>query len=194
MARFFTADTHFSFVDEDVFTRDFRPFKSIKKMNNTIIKIWNKQAGKDDVIYHLGDFVNYNMRDNTFYKKCYKLVKKIKARVILIFGNNEEKIVKHEYGGNYERFKEYLLSIGFADVIRKGVTLEIGGNPVYLTHCPVDHKEGMENLFGHIHGTGFVKKYGFNIGIDNHYLGLFSEDEVIDMISRRKFFDENVYE
>ena len=46
MARFFTADTHFSYVDEDVFTRDFRPFKSIKKMNNTIIKIGISRRAK----------------------------------------------------------------------------------------------------------------------------------------------------
>ena len=35
---------------------------------------------------------------------------------------------------------------------------------------------------------------GFNVGVDNHYFRLFSEDEIIELVGRRKVFDENVYE
>lgn len=194
MARFFTADSHFSLDDDGVISRDFRPFSSVEEMNEEIIKIWNNQAGKNDTIYHLGDFANYNWRDNKRYKECLAFVKKINAKVILICGNNEEKIIHHEYNDNYEEFKQELLSLGFAEVERNGIMIEIDGKPFYLNHFPKNHKEGMENLFAHIHGTGFVKRYGFNVGIDNHYLGLFSETDVLEMVSRRKFFDENVYD
>ena len=34
MAIFFTADTHFAVFDKDAFTRDYRPFKKVAKMNN----------------------------------------------------------------------------------------------------------------------------------------------------------------
>ena len=193
--RFFTADTHFSLKDcKSILMRDFRPFKSLKKMNRTIVKLWNKQAGKDDIIYHLGDFANFNKFDTESYDTCYDLVKKIKAKVILICGNNEERLIERRFDGDFEKFKQYLLSKGFFQVERVGMEVEIGGIKFYLNHYPKNHKDGMENLFGHIHGTGFVKKYGFNIGIDNKYLSMFSEDDILEMVKRRQYFDENVYE
>lgn len=193
--RFFTADTHFSINDyKGVIKRDFRPFKTNSAMNNKIIKIWNKQAGKNDVIYHLGDFANYNSFDEVSYKSCLKLVKKIKAKVILICGNNEERIINKVYDGDFNKFKKDLLELGFYDVYLDGLQIEIDGKPVYLVHRPSRHKEGMENLFGHIHNCVFVKKYGFNVGIDCHYLSMFTENEIVDMFGRRKIYDENVYD
>ena len=193
--RFFTSDSHFTLIDEkDTIKRDFRPFKTVKQMNRAILKCWNKQAGKDDIIYHLGDFSNFNKVDNESYKTTLKFVKKIKAKVILIIGNNEEYIIHHVYNDNYEEFKKFLLDCGFFNVIRGGIYIEIQGQKFYLNHFPKNHKDDAENLFGHIHGTVFVKKYGFNVGVDNHYFKLFSESEILELVSRRKFFDENVYE
>ncbi|MBQ8451198.1 MAG: metallophosphoesterase [Clostridia bacterium] len=195
MKTFFTADSHFSVNDKHgVIDRDFRPFTSLKQMNKTIIKVWNKQAGKGDLIYHLGDFVNYNKLDNKYYIELYSLVKKIKADVVLICGNNEQRVIEKEFGGDFEKFKWFLIKLGFKDVIEKGLLLEnFHGIKLYLNHYPSKHKVGMENLFGHVHGQVLVKRYGFNVGLDNHYLGLFSEDEVLQLISWRTFFDENVY-
>ncbi len=192
--RFFTADTHFSLNDyKGVIKRDFRPFKTNMQMNKKIISIWNKQAGKNDVIYHLGDFANYNSFDETSYSLCLKFVKKIKAKVILICGNNEERIIKKVYNGDFEKFKSALIEMGFKDVYKDNLQIEIDGKPVNMVHRPADHKQGMENLFGHIHNCVFVKPYGFNVGVDNHYLKLFTENEIIDMFSRRTIYDENVY-
>lgn len=193
--RFFTADSHFTLTDySGTVIRDFRPFKTCSKMNKAIIKCWNKQTKKGDVIYHLGDFSNYNKTDKESYKKTLKLVKKLKAKVILILGNNEEYTVKHEFNGDFEAYKEYLLSLGFAGVVEGGMYIEIEGKLFYLNHYPKNHALDAFNLFGHIHGTGFVKKYGFNVGIDNHYLRLFSEDEIMRMVHSIPLFDENVYE
>ena len=190
---FFTADSHFSSKDESVITRDFRPFKSLNEMNSEIIKIWNEQAGKDDFIYHLGDFVNYNRLD-TEYDHLLKLVQKINAKVILILGNNEKRILDNEFDGDFEEFRRYLKSCGFYDAVKDEVQMKIGINEFKLTHCPVDaNKESVYNLFGHIHKCSFVKKYGFNIGVDNHYFKLFSEDDVLELYTRLKFYDENVY-
>lgn len=195
MAIFFTADTHFGLNDyEGTIARDFRPFKTPKEMSRKIIKIWNKQAGKNDVIYHLGDFINYNFKDKESYVECLKLVKKIKAKVILILGNNEKRVLRYEFNDDFKKFKEFLLNIDFADVYEDDLYLELGGYKFYLNHYPKNHKDGYINLFGHIHGTGFVKKYGFNIGIDNHYLSMFSEEDILRLIKNRELFDENVYD
>ena len=193
--RFFTADSHFTLVDyKDTIKRDFRPFKTVKQMNKTMIKLWNKQAGKDDIIYHLGDFSNFNKFDNESYKTTYKFVKKLKAKVVLILGNNEEYIIHFVYNDNYEEFKKFLLDMGFYDVIRDGMYMDIQGKKFYLNHLPSNHKDDAINLFGHIHGTVFVKKYGFNVGVDNHYFKLFSEDDILELVSRIPVFDKNVYE
>lgn len=200
MATFFTADTHFTEKDfKGVITRDARPFSSCKQMNKKIIKIWNKQAGKNDTIYHLGDFVNFNCKDNESYKNCFKLVRKIKAKVILILGNNEERLVNSNFDGNFERFKEYLISEGFADVIMGGVPFVIKNKEdntdleVYMTHLPKNHKEGVLNLFGHIHSTVKIKPYGFNVGIDVNHFKLCSEEYILMLNHDKKYFDENVY-
>ncbi len=195
MAIFFTADTHFGLNDfEGIVARDFRPFSSPKQMNKKIIRIWNKQANKNDIIYHLGDFINYNFKDKASYVECLKLVKKIKAKVVLILGNNEKRVLRYEFNDDFKKFKEFMLNIGFYDVYEDELFLEFGGYKFYLNHYPKNHKDGYINLFGHIHGTCFVKKYGFNIGIDNHYLSMFSEADILRLINNRELFDENVYE
>ena len=195
MSVFFTADPHFSLNDiEGTIKRDFRPFETLEQMNETIIETWNKQAFSDDIIYLIGDFVNYNFRDKENFDSCYSLVKKINAKVVLILGNNDDRVMQYEFGGDFEKFKEYLLLKGFFDVVKNSLDLELRNTKLHLTHFPKNHKEDVINLFGHVHGCVFVKKYGFNVGIDNHYLGLFSEDEIFDLIERQKFFDENIYD
>lgn len=191
---YFTADSHFSLADHTIIPRDFRPFNNLEEMNEKIIEIWNNQAGNEDFIYHLGDFVNYNCFDNKDYTKCFSLVKKIKAKVVLILGNNENKILSKEFGGDFEAFKSYLLDIGFNDVIEKKLYLDINKKRYCLAHRPTECDIETEfNLFGHIHKCGFIKKFGFNVGVDNHYFKLFSESDIDDLESRRKYFDDDVY-
>lgn len=190
---FYTADTHFSFKEDKIIKREFRPFKNLEEMNTKIIEIWNSQVREDDVVYVLGDFVNYNYFDNEYEQK-FKLVKKIKAKVILVLGNGEGRILNNDFDNNFDEFKKYLLSLGFFNVYKK-TKVKIGKNEWLLTHKPEDCDKTNEfNLFGHVHKSVFVKKYGFNVGVDNHYFRLFSEEDVLEMHSRRNLFDKNVYE
>lgn len=39
---------------------------------------------------------------------------------------------------------------------------------MHLNHYPSKHKEGMFNLFGHVHKLCMVKRYGLNVGVDCH--------------------------
>ena len=73
MKRFFTSDTHFG--AERTRTLFKRPFSSIKEMDKSIIKNWNKKVKKEDLVYHLGDFGDFNK------------VKKLNGKIILILGN-----------------------------------------------------------------------------------------------------------
>lgn len=72
---FFTADTHFG--SERTLTLSRRPFKTVEEMDETLINNWNSVVGKDDIVYHLGDFGNY------------EIVKRLNGKVTLIWGNYE---------------------------------------------------------------------------------------------------------
>ncbi len=191
---YFTADSHFTNLDMDVINRDFRPFESLEKMNKSIIQIWNEQASANDVIYHLGDFINYNYADAD-YEKRLKYVQKIKAKVILILGNNEKRILQNDFDNNFEKFRQYLINCGFFDVFKDNLRMKIGDFDCNLVHKPIEADKTIEhNLFGHVHKSVFVKQYGFNVGVDNHYFKLFSEDEILNLFSRRPDLDENVFD
>ena len=45
-----------------------------------------------------------------------------------------------------------------------------------------------------IHKNVFIKKYGINVGVDNHYFKLFSEKDILDIQNNRSRLDENVFD
>lgn len=176
---FFTSDTHFG--GDDTVVRENRPYKNAKAFERATIKKWNKQAKKDDIIYHLGDYINFNHIETTSWKTAFPSVKKIKAKVVLIIGNNEERIVANVFGGDFEKFREYCLNLGFADVLKEKF-LEIDGDKFYLNHHPKKHKEGYKNIFGHTHrATGLWKPYGLNVGCDLNHFKLHSLNNIKDL-------------
>lgn len=189
---FFTSDTHFSSIHAII--RENRPFKNFRAFDKHVIKLWNKQAGVDDIIYHLGDFVNYNDKENNSWQMALKLVKKIKAKVILVIGNNEERIIQN-YFKNFDDFKNYCISLGFYDVL-KNQHIKIADTNIYLTHYPKNHKQGYVNLFGHTHrATGLWKSYGLNVGCDLNHFKLYSEKDILKLLKHKEDYwdkDENV--
>ena len=189
---FFTGDTHFG--SNHAIIRDNRPFKNFKKLDKYVIKIWNKQANKNDVIYHLGDFLNYNEKDTMSWKYSLRLVKKIKAKVILIIGNNEERVVSEQFQ-NFEEFRQYCLNLGFKDIVICA-DLIINKTHFHLIHYPKDHKTNVINLFGHTHRiTGLWKSYGINVCCDLNYFKLYSENDILKLIRQKNKYwdtDENI--
>ena len=106
---YFTSDIHFN--DEETLKMDNRPFKNSKKFGRHIIKTWNKQAKKHDTIYVIGDFVDCDGEGFDSWKKSILYVKKVNASVILIIGNNEQRVIKYFFNNNFENFKMYCKSI-----------------------------------------------------------------------------------
>ena len=52
---FFTSDTHFG--DPRVLRIDRRPFRSMEEHDEALIGLWNETVGKEDDVWHLGDFM-----------------------------------------------------------------------------------------------------------------------------------------
>ncbi len=187
---FFTSDTHFGC--DEILIRENRPFKDIKDFEKFIFNIWNIQAKETDIIYHLGDFVNYNKDNNTGWQKALENVKRVNAKIILIIGNNEQRIISDCFDNNFEAFRNYCKNIGFFDV-KEEDSLQIEDLNIYLNHFPKNHKENFLNLFGHTHRTtGLWKPYGLNVGCDLNHFYLFSEEEIKRLNSLKlKYWDKD---
>ena len=164
---FFTSDTHFS-QKYKTRTKNFK-FKSVEQTDHEYIKRWNSVVGKKDIVYHLGDFGNY------------EIVKKLNGKIILIMGNYEER----EAGNNFEEFRKKLLKYGFKDVIKGGLVLDkkILGQEVYLTHKPTNTRKDMFNLYGHVHSLKPIMPNGFNVCLEYHDYKPLSAHYVKDYIN-----------
>lgn len=185
---FFTSDTHFAC--KDTLKSENRPFKTCKQFEDFVVEAWNKQAKKRDTIYHLGDFVSYNQKDTKSWKNGLAVVKRINAKVILVIGNNEQRLIDARFGGSFEDFQKYCINLGFADV-KKSEFLVLQGKKFYLNHHPINHKQGYVNLFGHTHrATGLWKPFGLNVCCDLNHFYLFSEKEIFRLLeAKTKWWD-----
>lgn len=156
---FFTSDTHFG--SERAMTLSRRPFASTKEMDATLILNWNNKIASDDVVYHLGDFGNLDVRPY------------LHGKIHLILGNYENDALKENIDLQ-AKLERYFSSIS------QHATLILKDNiPVYLTHKPSECKRDMFNLFGHIHGLRKVSQNGLNVGVDANHFSPISEDDVL---------------
>ncbi|NCU33190.1 MAG: hypothetical protein EOM23_09735 [Candidatus Moranbacteria bacterium] len=93
---FFTADTHFGF-DKIKIPKE-RPWNSAEEMDSDLIHNWNSVVGKNDIIYHLGDFSKIQSYDTV---KSY--IQQLNGKIILIAGNHDwnhdtkTKLLFHDY-------------------------------------------------------------------------------------------------
>ncbi len=174
---FFISDTHFG-QERKIRIKEV-PFKSVKEMNEEIIRRWNSKVGPNDVVYHLGDFGDY------------KIIKRLNGKIILICGNYE----KYDFK-NFEKFREKLLNLGFAEVVKDGMYLDnnVLGERVYLTHKPTKHAKDCLTLFGHVHSLKLLTKYGFNVCCAYHYFAPISAESVKRYLQFIKLYaDKDVF-
>lgn len=186
MTYFFTADTHFG--SDEILTRENRPFPTMEAFHEFVIGSWNTDAGLDDIIYHLGDFISYNQIDKDTWHEGLLLVQQFHSKIVLIIGNNEERIIAEHFAGSFEDFRAYCMELGFHDVC-KDLYLTIDNTDFYLNHYPRNHKDGYVNLFGHTHrATGLWKPYGLNMGCDLNHFMLFSVPEIKRLLREKELY------
>lgn len=185
---YFSSDLHFG--HDDTIKSDLRPFKNAKQFDEYVVRLWNKQTTKNDKIYVVGDFVDCDGAGDVAWRETIKIIKKFKAQVFLILGNNEERIVKYFFNDNFEQFKDYCISLGFKDVY-KNLILNINAKEFYLTHKPVDFNSKYINLVGHTHAAGGIYlPFGLNVGCDLHHFRLLGEKELSHFLNKKsKYWD-----
>lgn len=143
----FTADTHFG--HRNIIRYCQRPFATVEEMNETIIDNWNGVVGKDDVVFHLGDFSVGGAAEWT------SLIDSLNGRIFLVLGNHDMNNVDQGFMRRFENVSMQML-------------VSIGKQRIYLNHYPFlcygGAYRGTWQLFGHVHTCPC------NSGLDNSRL------------------------
>lgn len=171
---YFISDTHFN--DPRKYKIKQFGYTTREEMLEEMVKNWNSVVSKKDVVYHLGDFGDYN------------IIKRLNGKVYLICGNHEAL----KKGQNFEDFRQKLKDLGFADVYQEGLILDkkIFGQEIYMNHYPSKTKEGMVNFFGHVHTLKPLKRMGINVAANYHKNTPISKKDMEFFI---KFVSDNTY-
>ena len=77
---------------------------------------WNSTVGKDDIVFHLGDFAMGGSAEWS------RLLERLNGRIYLILGNHDMKTI----GKGFSRFEHVAMQM----------LINIGGQKIYLNHYP----------------------------------------------------------
>lgn len=164
---FFTSDWHLN--DELIREKCGRKFKDAARMNEVFIKTANQRAHKNDVILHVGDFIQRGMDRGTGLAREKQLtaaeaIEKLDASIFLFEGNHDENNRANAVGrvmfrkvGKFDCVVQHLPSTSSTKDLRPIFPAANG----YLI-----------NICGHVHNAWqfFVDQrnrvVNFNVGID----------------------------
>lgn len=181
---FFTADIHFA--DPRSMKDDYRPFKSIKQYDKFIIKDWNKTAKKGDTIFVIGDLLDCDGKSGEIWQKGLSYIKKVKADVVLIIGNNEERIIAKFFNNSFDDFAALCVAHGIKSVHRS-LVIEMDGKKFNLVHQIMHGDKRYINLFGHTHlCSGLYHPYGLCLSTDLNHFRLVTP-EILQSYLKRKY-------
>jgi calcineurin-like phosphoesterase family protein len=133
---FFTSDTHFGHANIIKYCN--RPYADAAEMDEALIRNWNSVVGRDDTVFHLGDFAVGG-------GPAAPYLSRLNGTIYFCLGNHDKRLITH-YG--YFGFESILPHI-------REVTIE--KQKIVLCHYAMkvwngSHK-GDWQLYGHSHGT-----------------------------------------
>jgi calcineurin-like phosphoesterase family protein len=148
MAVFFTSDTHFGHGGALGLYR--RPFASVAAMNEAMVERWNATVGRDDEIWHLGDFA---IKQGAAV--AAELLRRLNGRKHLVAGNNDPPATMDQPGwAGVEPYAE----------------ISVDGVFLVLCHYPLRRWRRMDkgslNLHGHCHGRLEPWPRQIDVGVD----------------------------
>lgn len=158
---FFTSDTHFG--HRNIIKYCERPFSCIEEMDDALIANWNRVVGKDDIIFHLGDFAMGGSAEWS------RLLQKLNGKIYLILGNHDLKTI----GAGFSRLEGVAMQM----------LINVKGQIIYLNHYPFLCYGGSYRntwqLYDHVH-TGPANRgldvprlkmmlpTQYDVGVDNN--------------------------
>jgi calcineurin-like phosphoesterase family protein len=149
----FVADTHFGHAN--IIGYASRPFGSLEKMNEAMVRNWNSRVKKHDLVFHLGDFCFHNTENGKEGEgdmvNAEAYLERLNGHITFIVGN-------HDKNNSLNSIITYCV-------------INYGGEEVFLTHNPEECNTKFRiNLVGHVHGLWRIKRvkntYLVNVGVD----------------------------
>lgn len=180
--RFALSDDELDFLDNG---ENFRvSSESTRIHDDYLIDQINKYVGKEDVLWHLGDFCF--APKHCYYEVCRDFRNRIKCNhVNFIFGNHDQRNIYNLFESSHDLYHLY-----------------IGNQLLVLCHYALavwnKSHHGSYMLYGHSHSTAedwlnqmMPGRRSFDVGVDNAYKLLgeyrpFSYDEIVDIMSTKK--------
>lgn len=153
MKIYIISDTHFNHANIIKYCN--RPFVNVEEMNDTIISNWNNIVRKDDIVYHLGDFLLGSKFD------LKNIVDKLNGTIYLIRGNHDRLTTK-----SYE-------DCGI--IVLKNAPIILDDYKVLLSHRPLPDsmiKDKYINMHGHIHERKLEDIYDNNLFNKNKHINV----------------------
>ena len=158
---FFTSDTHFYHINILKYCN--RPFSSVEEMNEKLIENWNNVVGKNDIVWHLGDFC-FGKKEN-----ISEILPKLNGKINLVMGNHDHQKIGFYY------------DVGFHRVYDRQIII----NGFYiLSHAPVEFINEncpFYNIYGHVHDNPCYNtwsKSGICVCVERHDYKPISWEEI----------------
>ena len=194
---FFTSDTHYNHTnicrgitnwrrkDGSIPIEQTRDFKTLERMNSTIVYNINATVGQDDILIHLGDWSFGG----------FESIKEFRDRIVckniyLLYGNHDHHIENNRQGiqGIFTNTSQYQMLTVEIDNGKAGKTI----HEFVLMHYPMcswhNMNKGRFHLFGHVHLPSDKKKMGgrsMDVGMDGNDLTPYEMNDVVRMLSGR---------
>jgi calcineurin-like phosphoesterase family protein len=173
----FTSDHHFGHKNIIEFSK--RPFANVDEMNAEMIKRWNDKVGKDDLVYHLGDFALMPAA------KLRQLREQLNGKICLIAGNHESAAL--DCADCFEWIKDYYeLTVPDPEAHK-------GQRFIVLLHYAMRvwnaGHYGTWHLYGHSHGNlpDDETSLSFDVGVDCHNFYPLSYNDVKSLMAQKKW-------
>ncbi|WP_409345708.1 phosphoesterase [Paenibacillus sp. MBLB4367] len=146
-AVYLISDHHFG--HKNIIDFESRPFGNVEEMTEAMIENWNAAVGKEDKVFHLGDFSFLNK------EKTSAIVSRLNGYKTLIMGN-------HDRG----RPRSWWLEAGFDEVSEHPI---VYGGFFFLSHEPMYMNKHMPyvNVHGHIHGQKYEGSHYINVSVEH---------------------------
>lgn len=177
--RFFTSDLHFN--STCLVENHLRPFKTVERMNNVLIKNINQRCKEDDILIHCGDFIQFGNDRKWCGEKVHPLefLSQINPTFVNIEGNHDSN----------NKMKSICTSMR-TTLGKKYISVSVGHYPSMDSRARGTFKKGDIRICGHVHDKWkhFIdfenKVLNINVGVDVWGYNPISEDELIQYIDR----------